>query len=157
MAPRYAHAEQSQMGKTPSIQEEVHFRLLRSNDIPPTNPHNLAYRFGLQDTKGNIVSGVPNVKGMLALDVSLKVKQGKDTSRPVFTGPFASGPVEDRFVYLSWFAIERGDYINRVKVRLRAIDWKMIRVSQRENRPITADLTGRGPGEAMKPIAWYLP
>jgi hypothetical protein len=145
------------MVKTPSIQEEVRFRLLRSDDVPATNPHNLAYRFGLQDTKGNLIPGERQASGMLAFNFSLKVKQGKDVAGPVFTGPFASGPVDDRFVYLSWFAIERGDYINRVKVHLGAIDWKMIRVSQKENRPITADLTGRGPGEAMKPIAWYLP
>jgi hypothetical protein len=144
------------MTKTPSIPEEVRFRLLRSDDVPATNPHNLAYRFGLQDTKGNITPGERQPSGMIAFDFSLTVKQGKDAARPVFAGPFASGPVDDRFVYLSWFAIERGDYINRVKARLGAIEWKMIRASQKENRPITADLTGRGPGEAMKPIAWYL-
>jgi len=144
------------MTHTPSKPEEVRFRLLRGDDVPATNPHNLAYRFGLQDTKGNIVPGERRPNGMLAFDFSLKVKQGKDATRPVFTGPFASGPADDRFVYLSWFAIERGDYINRVKARLGAIDWKMIRASRKENRPITADLTGRGPGDAMKPIAWYL-
>jgi hypothetical protein len=144
------------MAKTTSIQEEVHFRLLRSDDVPATNPHNLAYRFGLQDTKGNIVPAERQANGMLAFDFVLKVKPGKDAARPVFTGPFASGSVEDRFVYLSWFAIERGDYINRVKVRLGAIDWKMIRASQNEHRSITADLSGRGPGESMRPIAWYL-
>lgn len=145
------------MAKTHSIREEVSFRLLRSDDVPATNPHNLAFRFGLQDTKGNIIPGGRQADGMLAFDFSLKVEQGKDAARPVFTSPFASGPVDDRFVYLSWFAIEHGDYINRVKVRLGAIDWKIIRASRKENRPITADLTGRGPGEAMKPVAWYLP
>jgi hypothetical protein len=136
--------------------EEARFRLLRSGDAPATNPHNLAYRFGLQDTKGNIVPGKRQPNGMLAFDFTLKVKQGKDAARPVFTGPFASGPADDRFVYLSWFATERGDYINRVKARLAAIDWKMIRASQRQDRPITADMTGRGPGDGTKPIAWYL-
>lgn len=133
----------------------MRFRLLRSDDSPATNPHDLAYRFGLQDTRGNIIPGEKQASGMLAFDLDLKVRQGKDM-RPVFTGPFASGPVDDRFIYLSWFAIERGDYINRVKVRLRDIDWKMIRISQEENRAITADVTGRGPGDAMKPITWYL-
>ena len=144
------------MANTKEIQQEVHFRFLRSDDIPATNPHNLAYRFGLQDTKGNIIPGEKQTSGMLAFDFTLKVKQGKDAARPVFNGPFASGGVDDRFVYLSWFAIERGDYINRVKVPLAAINWKMIRASQKEGRPITADLSGRRPGETMKPIAWNL-
>lgn len=145
------------MAKTTSIQREVCLRFLRSDDIPATNPHHLAFRFGLQDTKGNIIPGERQANGTLVFDFSLRVKEDKDTKRPVFTGPYASGPVDDRFVYLSWFAVDRGDYINRVKIRLGAIGWRMIRMSQMENRPITADLTGRGPGEAMKAIAWYLP
>jgi hypothetical protein len=143
------------MAKPSSIQEEVRFRLLRSDDIPATNPHHLAYQFGLQDTKGNIIPGKQQADGMLVFDFGLKVKPGKE-DQPVFTGPYASGSVTDRFVYLSWFAIERGDYINRLKVRLEAIDWKLIRRSQKENQSITANMSGRGPGQATKPIAWYL-
>jgi hypothetical protein len=135
--------------------DEVRFRLLRSDDIPATNPHNLAYRFGLQDTKQNIVAGERQPDGMLVFDFSLKVKKGKDPKYPVFTGRFASGPVDDRFVYLSWWAIERGDYINRIKARLSPIDWKMVRASQEQDRPITADMTGRGPGDS-KFVTWFL-
>ena len=144
------------MTMTPLTKEEVRFRLLRSDDVPATNPLNLAYQFGLQDTKGNIVAGTRHPNGMLAFDFTLKVKQGKNAARPVFTGSFASGPVEDRFVYLSWRAIERGDYINRVKARLATVDWKMISVSQEEDRPITADMTGWSPGDARKHVTWYL-
>jgi len=136
--------------------DEVSFRLLRSNDVPATNPHNLAFRFGLQNTKQNIVAGVPQPNGALAFDFTLKVKKGNDPKHPVFTGPFASGPVDDRFVYLSWWAIERGDYINRVKARLCTIDWKMARAAQEQNRRITADMTGWGPGDARKFATWYL-
>jgi hypothetical protein len=136
--------------------DEVRLRLLRSNDVPPTNPHNLAYRFGLQDTKGNLVSGVQHPDGTFRFDFCLKVKPGKDREHPVFTGLYASGPLIDRFVYLSWWAIERGDWINRVKARLGTIDWKMVRASQEQDRPITADLTGWNPGDARKHISWYL-
>lgn len=135
---------------------EVRFRLLRSNDIPATNPHNLAYRFGLQDTKGNIIAGTQLPSGTLSFDFSLKVKEGTDPERPVFTGLFASGPVDDRFVYLSWWAIDRGDWINRVKARLATVDWKMVRASQQQDKPITADMTGRGPGDPRKFVSWYL-
>jgi hypothetical protein len=117
--------------------DEVHFRLLRSDDLPATNPFNLAYRFGLQDTKQEIVAGERQPNGVLAFDFTLKVKPGRDPNYPVFTGRFASGPVDDRFVYLSWWAIDRGDYINRVKAHLRTVDWKMVRASQ--------DRVGRSP------------
>jgi hypothetical protein len=144
------------MKQSPTVKEEVRFRLLRKDDLPTTNPHNLAYRFGLQDTKGVITPGERQSDGFLAFDFTLFVREGKDGVSPLFSGPFASGSADDRFVYLSWLAIERGDYINRLKVRLRNIDWELIRTSQKKNRPITADLTGRGPGEAMKPVEWYL-
>lgn len=135
---------------------EVRFRLLRNNDIPATNPHKLAYKFGLQDTKQQIMEATPQPDGILAFDFTLTVKKGKSRKYPVFTGRYASGPVDDRFVYLSWWAIKRGHYINRVKARLSTIDWEMVRASQQQDRPITADMTGRGPGDPRKYVAWYL-
>lgn len=136
--------------------DEVRFRLLRRDDVPATNPHQLAYRFGLQDTRQEIVQGEPRADGMLAFDFTLKVKQRNDPERPVFTGRFASGPIDDRFVYLSWWAIDRGDYINRVKARLSTIDWKMVKAAQQQDRPITADMTGWMPGDSRKNVTWYL-
>ena len=136
--------------------DEVLFRLLRSDDVPATNPHNLAYRFGLQDSKGEIVPGERRADGMLVWDFSLTVKRAKDGDLPVFTGRFASGPVTDRFVYLSWWAVERGDWINRVKARLATVDWGMIRLAQEGRERITADMTGWLPGDARKFVAWTL-
>jgi hypothetical protein len=45
---------------------EVRFRLLRGDDKPATNPDNLAYEFGLQDTKQVIVAGNRRADGMLS-------------------------------------------------------------------------------------------
>jgi hypothetical protein len=135
---------------------EARFRLLRNGDVPATNPHGLAYRFGLQDTKQQIVAGQPQPNGALAFDFSLQVKKVKDAPHPIFTGRFASGPSDDRFVYLSWWVIERGDWINRVKARLSTIDWKLIQASQEKNLPITADMTGWGPGDPRKYVTWHL-
>jgi Family of unknown function (DUF5990) len=136
--------------------DEVRFRLLRSDDVPATNPHKLAYKFGLQDTKQQITEGTPQKNGTLAFHFTLKAKKGKNVRRPVFTGRYASGPVDDRFVYLSWRAIKRGDYINRVKARVSTIDWEMVRASQQQDRPITADMTGWRPGDPRKWVRWYL-
>ena len=136
--------------------DQVRFRLLRSDDVPATNPHNLAFRFGLQDNKQVIVAGELQPNGMLAFDFTLTVKKGNDHDRPVFTGRFASGSTADRFVYLSWWAIERGDYINRVKARLSTIDWKMVDASQQQTQRITADMTRWIPGDTRKYVSWYL-
>jgi hypothetical protein len=57
--------------------DEVLFRLLRRNDVPATNPHNLAYRFGLQDIKGNVVVGIQQPDGGLRFDFSLKGEAGQ--------------------------------------------------------------------------------
>jgi hypothetical protein len=136
--------------------DEIRFRLLRSDRVPATNPHNLTFKFGLQDKEGKIFSGVRDKDGTFAFDFTPTVRKGKEPSRPVFGGQFASGPPDDRFVYLSWYAIKRGDYINRVKARLSTIAWKMVREAQRTNKVITANMTGWKPGDARKHIEWRL-
>jgi len=67
--------------------DEIRFRLLRGDDVPATNPLNLACRFGLQDTKQEIVAGERQPNGTLVLDFSLKVKERKDPNHPVFCRP----------------------------------------------------------------------
>ncbi len=59
------------------------------------------------------MDGTPQPDSMLAFDFTLKVKKGKNPKRPVFTCWYESGPVDDRFVYLPWWSIKRGDHINR--------------------------------------------
>ena len=131
----------------------IRFRLLRGDDRPATNPHNFTYLFGLQDKAQEIVPPTILADGRLAFDFSLDVKPGK-AGQPVFTGRFASGPVDDRFVYLSWRAIERGDYINRVKTRLSNLSWEVIETAKENGLVLTADMSGRGPGDPQKFVVW---
>ncbi len=131
----------------------VRFRLLRSDDKPATNPHNFTYLFGLQDKTQEIIPATILPNGFFAFDFSLDVKPGK-AGQPVFTGRFASGPVDDRFVYLSWRSIERGDYINRIKARLSNLSWEVIDAAQACGHVLTADMSGRGPGDPQKFVAW---
>ncbi|HLI76708.1 MAG TPA: DUF5990 family protein, partial [Acidobacteriaceae bacterium] len=133
----------------------IPFRLLRRDECPATNPLNLAYRFGLQDTHQEILPGGRHTTGMLFWDFSLTVKRGKG-GEPLFTGRFASGPVTDRFVYLSWWAIERKHWINRVKARLCTVEWTLIQTAQEQGGRITADMTGWMPGDARKYVTWFL-
>ena len=136
--------------------EWVPFRLVRADDVPATNPHNLAYVFGLQDVEQNITPGEQRADGSYVFDFLLRARAAKSDDRPDFGGQFASGTPNDRFVYLSWRAITRGDYINRVKARLSSIDWSLVHAAQSSGRRITADLSGWTPGDPRKFVVWAL-
>jgi hypothetical protein len=135
---------------------ELRLRLIRAGDVPATNPLADEYVFGLQDTKQTIHPGAPQADGKLSWDFAVTVKTAAAGEKPVFGGPFASGPAGDRFVYLSWRSLARGDYINRVKARLGDIDWPLIRAAQAAGRPLVADMTGRSPGGGRIPVEWRL-
>lgn len=134
---------------------ELRLRLIRADDRPATNPEGDDYVFGLQDTKQAIVAGAPRADGALVFDFSVRVKPGKNDG-PDFAGPFVSGKVGDRFVYLSWLSIPRRVWINRVKVRLIDIDWATIEAAQAAGRPLVADATGWSPGGSRRFVAWRL-
>ena len=135
--------------------EQVFFRLIRASDLPHTNKQGRSYNFGLQDKQQNIAIGYNDHNGYLAFDFSLRAKHGAGPDRPVFTGPFASGPVNDRFVYLSW-KLSEGGYLNRIKARLASIDWELIRIAQRSNSALEADMTGWVPHDPRKSPEWRI-
>jgi hypothetical protein len=136
-------------------ESEVRLRLIRADDRPSTNPEGDAFEFGLQDSKGELTPAARLPDGRLYWDFELRVRAAPDGS-PNFLGRFASGPADDRFVYLSWRSIPRGVWISRLKARLSWIDWPLIRAAQAAHQPITADLTGRTPGHSMLRIDWRL-
>jgi hypothetical protein len=135
---------------------EVMMRLIRTDDLPATNALGEPFVFGLQDVKQQVFPGARDAAGRLVFDFSLKVKAGKDPAHPSFGGPFASGPADDRFVYLAWRSVSRGVWINRIKARLADIDWALVREAQSSGRRITADLTGRLPHGGRAPAGWRL-
>lgn len=134
---------------------ELRLRLIRADDSPATNPLGEPYEFGLQDTKQQVVAGVRDASGRLTWDFAVTVKPGKDGA-PNFTGPYASGPADDRFVYLAWRSIPRGVWINRVKARLGGIGWPIIEQARAEGRPLVADMSGWRPHDGRGQVAWRL-
>ncbi len=131
----------------------VRMRLLYEGDAPP-RPDGTAFVFGLQDSRDGIHAGAPGPDGKCRFDFELKVGEGPDPDRPVFTGPFASGSRDERFVYLSWQRTIGGGYVNRIKARLKDIDWPLVRAAQAAGLPLEADMTGRKPGGGTVPVAW---
>ncbi len=140
--------------------DQLRLRLIRNDDAPATNPLGDAFEFGLQDTKGALTPAQRLADGRLYWDFELRVQPGKD-GRPNFLGPFASGPADDRFVYLAWRSIPRGVWINRVKARLADIDWPLIERAQgeaaqsREGR-LVADVSAWSPGGGRRAVDWRL-
>ena len=132
-------------------------RLLRDDATPP-GPDAAACRFGLQDNRDVLHEGVQREDGKIAFDFELRVAAAEDESQPpVFTGPFAFGRPQDRFVYLSWQ--RDGDtpgYLNRVKARLADIDWAMIHAVRETGGVLEADLSGRKAGGGKRPVAWRI-
>ncbi|HWF76020.1 MAG TPA: DUF5990 family protein [Caulobacteraceae bacterium] len=140
--------------------EELRLRLIRKDDAPATNPLGDAFEFGLQDTKGALAPAHRLTDGRLYWDFELRVQPGKG-GRPNFLGRFASGPADDRFVYLAWRSIPRGVWINRVKARLADIDWPLIEEAQGERAQgrdgrLVADISAWGPGGGRRAVDWRL-
>ncbi|MBO9670861.1 MAG: hypothetical protein J7485_10125 [Sphingobium sp.] len=138
-----------------SNSDSVRFRLLRDSADPPS-PDGSAVRFGLQDSKDNIQPPVKRADSTLVFEFELKVKEGPDPERPVFTGPFASGPRDERFVYLAWQRLNEQGYVNRVKIRLTDIGWPLVREAQASGRPLEYDASGRGTGGGRVAVEWKL-
>ncbi len=135
--------------------DELRLRLIRDGDTPPTNPMGEPYEFGLQDARQQLTAGARDAAGRCVFDFTVTVRPGKDGA-PSFGGPFASGPADDRFVYLAWRSIPRGVWINRVKARLSGIDWPLVQAALAEGRPLVADLSGWTPHDARRQVAWRL-
>jgi hypothetical protein len=131
----------------------VRFRLLRDDPAAPSGDPSAP--FGLQDKNEKLVPPVVRADGMHVLDFELAVSEGPD-GRPNFTGPFACGPRDQRFVYLSWPRLDGCGYVNRVKLRLTDLDWPLIDRAIERGVPLEADASGRKPGGGTVPVAWRL-
>ena len=95
-------------------ESEVRLRLIRADDRPAFTPEGDDCEFGLQDTKGVLVPAALLPDGRLYWDFELRVRRGPD-GRPNVLARFASGPADDRFVYVSWRSVPRGVWINRLQ------------------------------------------
>ena len=131
----------------------VRLRLLRNDPAPPSG--GASAPFGLQDKDGKLQPPLRRADGMHTFDFALTVDEGAD-GRPNFTGPFACGPRDQRFVYLSWPHLDGRGYVNRIKMRLTDLDWPLIEKAIERGLPLEADASGRKAGGGTVPIEWRL-
>jgi hypothetical protein len=131
----------------------IRFRLLRDDRVAPTGDPSAP--FGLQDKDENLHPPIRRRDGVHVFDLELAVSEGPD-GRPNFTGPFAFGPRDQRFVNLSWPRLDGGGYVNRIKVRLTDLDWPLIEKAIAGGVALEADTSSRKPGGGMVAVSWRL-
>ena len=131
----------------------VRMRLLRDDPTAPSG--DASAPFGLQDKDEKLQAPVKRADGMHLFDFELAVSEGPP-GKPTFTGPFACGPRDQRFVYLSWPRLDGRGYVNRIKVRLPDLDWPLIDEAIARGQPLEADASGRKPGGGTVPVVWRL-
>jgi hypothetical protein len=74
--------------------------------------------FGLQDKAGNLTPGQPLPGGSLLFECVLKASADNP---PNFTGSYAQGTRQERFLYLSYRPVGETAWIRRIKVMLGSI------------------------------------
>ena len=106
--------------------------------------------FGLQSGKGNDYETIHKQRSRgkdLAFDFAVTVKNNRSDGLPNFLGPFAQGPLTNRFIY-----IDVGQYAGqadsiwarRIKVPLTGIDWELINEAKEPKTVLETRFPGTG-------------
>jgi len=92
-----------------------------------------AVQYALQRGRDEIVSSVRSNGSDLAFDLTLTVSGQLESGAPRFTGPFAQGPAQERFVYIT-IGTMAGDpqscWSRRAKIHLSEISWSVVEEAQ---------------------------
>jgi len=137
-----------------SVKKSFSIRLIHDGVQP--GPAVAEVTFGLQDRENQVHCGKRLKRGLIQFDVSLDAAD--DRSRGlVFSGAFAHGPPDKRFLYLSWKRHEAtgAPWAWRIKIPLAGIDRSLVDRSQRSGCPIEANVVGRRP-HTSEPVTWQV-
>jgi hypothetical protein len=110
---------------------------------PPATNEGKAAFFGLQDKAQALLEGQPRDDGALQFDFELDSKGAVGQGAPDFSGKFAHGTPNARFLYLSYGYPDSGKltWIFRIKIPLRDITWDIINAAS--NAIIEGAVDGR--------------
>jgi hypothetical protein len=100
----------------------------------------------LQDKDVNLVAGERLADGRLRFVCELQVKQAEN-GQPNFTGPFAHGTAQERFLYLTLKRLQNGEWkiVKRIKVHLKSITADQVASAQAApGAALVAVVDGRG-------------
>ncbi len=102
-----------------------------------------AIEFGLQDKKQDLHCGRSIAADTITFEFTLDVRRHND-GRANFTGAFAHGTREKRFVYLTYKVPdgESWQIYRRLKVPLHEISWEQMETALTERRTLQARVSG---------------
>jgi hypothetical protein len=112
-----------------------------------------------------VIDEVPADRSRATFTARFRIGRKRDGS-PNFLGPYAQGPIDDRFFYLSWGVKRRtgpSAMFRRLKIRTGHLSWSDIERSQASGEPIRVTLRltdARGAPLCATPppshIEWHL-
>jgi hypothetical protein len=139
-----------------SAKRQINVRLIH-NGMQPGTPLDEKFRFGLQDSKGEVHPGITQPGEARNFDLTLEVTQSSEQGQPVFRGAFAHGPPAGRFLYLAWKRVAEHEHPFgwRIKIPLSGIGWAEIRAAEKPGKCLAANVIGRRP-HASEPIKWEI-
>jgi hypothetical protein len=111
-------------------------------------------RFAVQRGKDELLEAISATKKQLVFEFSVRARDDRSDG-PNFLGPFAQGPVGDRFVYVNSgvMAGEPGStWQRRAKVPLGGITWSMIKKGSVIEARIEGTARDGGPACATVPL-----
>ena len=119
--------------------------------------------FGLQKGRGNDYETVQTQRSKgkdLRLECSVRASKGKDLT-PNFLGPFAQGPVGQRFLYIdigTYAGQTETCWSRRLKIPLTGITWQMLETgSALETRVAGSGKDGSPACATVKPFQGWRP
>jgi hypothetical protein len=105
--------------------------------------------FGLQKGRGNNYETVQTQRSKgkdLHFKCRVRVERGKD-SAPNFLGPFAQGPVGERFLYVdigTYAAQTETCWSRRLKIPLKGITWDLVEAAFSDKAALETRVPGTG-------------
>lgn len=136
---------------------------IRMAEAPPRSCMGYAEIEGGIQRKDEVLPGGVGADGLPRFTGELRARLDATTGAPVFLGPFAFGPTQARFLYVSWSARRPGQpdagraMFRRMKVPLGGITWAQVEdASARATAVIEATVPGvardGGPACATVPL-----
>jgi hypothetical protein len=107
--------------------------------------------FGVQRGRGHEYETLQvqqRTRGDIVFDFSLTVNDSRKDGLPNFTGPFAQGPADGRFLYLdvgTYAGQKDTPWSRRIKIPLKDISWTLVkRVTAKSGLFLVAKIPGKG-------------
>lgn len=145
------------MPVTPDIQPTIRVRIICINPPAITYEGKPAV-FGLLDRHSNILAGQPQADGSLHFECEAQITTQIKTNTPGLKGDYIwiQGPA--RFLYLAYRHEDSSDYIKRLKISLKTLNWKHINALKADSSSVL-QVKVDGSGAATAPLldaGWHV-